>query len=176
MANYRRNTIKGGCYFFTVNLTDRTSSLLTEHIVLLSQSIAYTMQNHPFEINAMVVLPDHMHAIWTLPANNDDYALRWRLIKTHFSSHIPKTENISASRLSKGERGIWQRRYWEHTIKDEQDFANHVDYIHINPVKHGYVTQATDWPYSSIHRYIKQGKLPHHWASDVSAELDYIDE
>ncbi len=150
--------------------------MLTDNIELLRQSIAYTMQNHPFEINAMVVLPDHIHAIWTLPENNTDYALRWRLIKTYFSRHIPKTEKISASHASKSERGIWQRRYWEHTIKDERDFANHVDYIHINPVKHGYVKHATDWPYSSIHRYIKQGKLPHNWACEVSEELDYIHE
>jgi putative transposase len=171
MANYRRNTVKGGRYFFTVNLTDRASCLLTENITLLRQSIAYVMHKHPFHIDAMVVLPDHMHAIWTLPENDADYALRWRLIKTHFSRHIAKTEKISQSRISKGERGIWQRRYWEHTIKDDRDFANHVDYIHINPVKHGYVSRATEWPHSSIHKYIKAGKLPTNWAGDKNAKL-----
>jgi putative transposase len=176
MANYRRNVVKGGCYFFTVNLADRASDLLTENIALLRQSIAYVMQKHPFYIDAMVVLPDHIHAIWTLPENDADYALRWRLIKTHFSRNITKTEKISQSRISKGERSIWQRRYWEHTIKDDRDFGNHVDYIHINPVKHGYVTHATEWPYSSIHKYIKAGKLPNNWAGDKSAELPYGQE
>jgi putative transposase len=176
MANYRRNAVKAGCYFFTVNLADRASDLLTVNIALLHQSIAYVMQKHPFYIDAMVVLPDHIHAIWTLPENDADYALRWRLIKTHFSRNITKTEKISQSRISKGERGIWQRRYWEHTIKDDSDFGNHVDYIHINPVKHGYVTHATEWPYSSIHKYIKAGKLPNNWAGDKSAELPYNQE
>lgn len=150
--------------------------MLTDNIALLRQSITYTMQHHPFVINAMVVLPNHIHAIWTLPENDDNYALRWRLIKTHFSRHIAKTEQISLSRISKGERGIWQRRYWERTIKDERDFANHVDYIHINPVKHGYVKQACDWPYSSIHLYIKQGKLPNSWAGNVNTQFDEIHE
>ena len=175
MANYRRNAVEGGCYFVTVNLADRTSRWLTKNIELLRQSIAYVMQKHPFYIDAIVVLPDHIHAIWTLPENDADYALRWRLIKTHFSRHITKTESktekISQSRISKGERGIWQRRYWEHTIKDDRDFANHVDYIHINPVKHGYVNQATEWPHSSIHKYIAAGKLPIDWAGNKNAKL-----
>lgn len=176
MANYRRNQIEGGTYFFTVNLTDRNSSILVDHVILLRQSIAQVMQKHPFKIDAMVVLPDHIHAIWTLPMDDADYATRWRLIKTHFSRNIPKIEKLSDSRINKRERGIWQRRYWEHTIKDERDFSNHVDYIHINPVKHGYVNKATDWPYSSIHTYIKAGKLPSHWAGDMNIALDYIHE
>lgn len=176
MANYRRNQIVGGTYFFTVNLIDRNSSMLVENVILLRNSIAQVMQKHPFKIDAMVVLPDHIHAIWTLPMDDADYATRWRLIKTHFSRNFPKIEKLSDSRINKRERGIWQRRYWEHTIKDERDFSNHVDYIHINPVKHGYVNKATDWPYSSIHTYIKSGKLPSHWAGDMNVELDYIHE
>ena len=176
MANHRRNSVKGGCYFFTVNLTNRASRLLTEYIALLRQSIAHVMQNHLFQIDAMVVLPDHIHTILTLPENDADFALRWWLIKTQISRHIEKTEKISKSRINKGERGIWQRRYGERTIKDERDFSNHVDYIHINPVKHGYVFHPTEWPHSSIHKFIAAGKLPIDWACDKNAKLSYSHE
>ena len=113
------------------------------------------------------VLPEHVHAIWTLPPDDADYALRWRLIKTRFSRGLPDTEARSASRVVKRERGIWQRRYWEHAIRNEQDLANNIDYIHINPVKHGYVTRASDWPHSSIHRYIAEGFVSSNWAADI---------
>lgn len=115
----------------------------------------------------MVILPDHLHTIWTMPPDDADYALRWRLIKTRFSRGLPKTESRSDSRIAKGERGIWQRRYWEHQIRDEDDLQCHVDYIHINPVKHGYVERAADWPHSSIHRYIARGDFGSDWACDV---------
>lgn len=100
----------------------------------------------------MVVLPDHLHCIWTLPEGDCDYAKRWALIKIYFSKNIPKIEPVNASRLKKGERGVWQRRFWEHVIRDERDFLSHMEYIHINPIKHGYVLNAIDWPYSSIHK------------------------
>jgi putative transposase len=137
MTTYRRNFISGGCFFFTVNLADRRLQLLTEHIDKLRSAFRDTRQAHPFTIEAMVVLPDHLHAVWTMPEGDADFATRWRLIKTNFSRHLTVSEQISESRSAKGERGIWQRRYWEHTIRGETDLARHVDYIHINPVKHG---------------------------------------
>jgi putative transposase len=172
MTNYRRSNIAGASYFFTVNLADRSSSLLTEQIALLRTAFEYVQTRHPFAIDAIVVLPDHLHAIWTLPAGDSDFALRWRLIKTTFSRSLPHDEHRSASRQAKGERGIWQRRYWEHLIRDELDFARHVDYIHINPVKHGWAKQVADWPHSSFHRYVRAGILPMNWARGATEELD----
>ena len=123
MTNYRRSNIAGASYFFTVNLADRSSSLLTEQIALLRTSFEYAQTLPPFAIDVIVVLPDHLHAIWTLPVGDSDFALRWRLIKTTFSRSLPHDEHRSASRKTKGERGIWQRRYWEHLIRDDLDFA-----------------------------------------------------
>jgi putative transposase len=119
---------------------------------LLRSSFRDTRARHPFTIDAIVVLPDHLHAIWTLPEGDADYATRWRQIKSAFSRALPHDEAISSSRLRKGERGVWQRRYWEHTLRDQDDFAAHVDYIHFNPVKHGHAPEPDEWPYSSIHR------------------------
>ena len=168
--HYRRSHVAGGTFFFTVNLADRSSRLLTQHIDVLRDSVRKTQQAHPFRIVAMVVLPDHVHAIWTLPAGDCNYPLRWALIKAGFSRRLIKTEAVSEVRRRKRERGIWQRRYWEHQIRDETDLARHVDYIHINPVKHGHVMVAADWPYSSIHRYIRQGTLPVDWAADLEKD------
>jgi putative transposase len=111
-----------------------------------------------------------LHAVWTLPRGDADFALRWRLIKAAFSRALPASEPISASRSGKGERGIWQRRYWEHTLRDEADFARHVDYIHFNPVKHGLVTSVREWPYSSFHRMVRLGIYPEDWAGDHAIE------
>jgi len=113
------------------------------------------------------VLPDHIHAIWTLPEDDADFAGRWRPIEPAFSRGLPQGERISASRLAKAERGIWQRRYWEHTLRDEADLARHADYIHFNPVKHGHVTRVRDWPYSSFHRMVRLGVYPADWAGDA---------
>jgi putative transposase len=168
MANYRRNFLSGGSYFFTVNLAERRLRLLTDHIDLLRQAFRDVRRRHPFDIEAIVVLPDQLHAIWTLADGDADFALRWRLIKTIFSRGLPAGERISASRAGKAERGIWQRRYWEHTLRDEGDFARHVDYIHFNPVKHCYVTRVKDWPYSSFHRMVKLGIYPLDWAGDAA--------
>ena len=142
MTNYRRNFLGGGTFFFTVNLADRRSCLLTTHIDLLRQAFRDVRRRHPFEIEAVVILPDHLHAVWTLPEGDADFALRWRQIKAGFSRALPGGESVSSSRTGKGERGVWQRRYWEHTVRDEKDFARHVDYIHFNPVKHGHVTRV----------------------------------
>jgi putative transposase len=171
MTNYRRSGIAGATYFFTVNLADRSQTLLTDHIASLRSAFEYTRERHSFIVDAIVVLPEHLHAIWTLPEGDSDFALRWRLIKTAFSRALPHGEQRSESRQSKGERGIWQRRYWEHLIRDEADFARHVDYIHINPVKHGLVARVADWTHSSFHRYVRAGILPMDWAGDASVEL-----
>jgi putative transposase len=168
MTDYRRNFISGGTYFFTVTLADRRLRLLTEHIEALRTAFRETRRNHFFTIEAMVVLPDHLHAIWTLPTDDANFATRWRLIKSAFSRSLDIKEKISTSRAAKGERGIWQRRYWEHTIRDETDFERHVDYIHINPLKHGLVIQVRDWPYSSFHRMVKLGIYPDGWAGNVA--------
>ena len=168
MTTYRRNFISGGCFFFTVNLADRRLYLLTEHIDELRNAFRKVRRQHPFTIDAMVVLPDHLHAVWTLPEGDANFATRWRLIKSAFSRNLVTSERISKSRAAKGERGIWQRRYWEHTIRDQNDFTRHIDYIHINPVKHGLVPRVRDWPYSSFHRMVKIGIYPEDWAGDVS--------
>ena len=121
-------------------------------------------------IDAIVILPDHLHAIWTLPQGDSDFATRWRLIKSTFSRSLPAGERISESRAAKGERGIWQRRYWEHTLRDEGDRARHADYIHFNPVKHGHSTRVSDWPHSSFHRMVKLGIYSADWAGDTSGD------
>ncbi|MGE0700326.1 MAG: transposase [Hyphomicrobiaceae bacterium] len=152
MPNYRRVRVPGGCYFFTVNLLDRNSRLLVEHIESLRAAVRETRSRFPFQIDAMVILPDHLHAIWTLPEGDADFSVRWRWIKIRFARAITATEPIDAVRAARGERGIWQRRFWEHAIRDDRDFANHVGYCWFNPVKHGLVQNIEDWPYSSFHR------------------------
>ena len=164
MTNYRRHFVAGGSYFFTVNLADRRLRLLTDHIEALRSAFRYARVRHPFTIDAIVVLPDHLHAIWTLPECDADFPLRRRLIKATFSRNLAREEQISRSRLSSGERGIWQRRYWEHALRDEGDFARHADYIHFNPVKHGHVRRVLDWPHSSFHRMMRRGLYPADWA------------
>jgi len=164
MREYRRLRVRGGCYFFTEALANRHSSLLVDHIALLRASVARVRLLLPFEIDAWVVLPEHLHAIWTLPEGDDEYQRRWTAIKTLFSRGISKGEPISRSRQIRGERGIWQRRYWEHVIRDEQDYAAHVDYVHFNPVKHGLVGHVADWPYSTCNRSVARGLYPPDWA------------
>ena len=171
MRTYTRAFTPGGPVFFTVNLADRSGTLLTDHIAALRASVKSVRDAHPFRIDAMVVLPEHLHAIWTLPPGDADYPTRWALIKAGFSRRLPKTEPIGASRRNKGERGIWQRRFWEHQIRDETDYARHVDYIHYNPVKHGYVKSPRDWAHSSFRRFVREGILAADWGADyVAAE------
>jgi putative transposase len=147
-----------------VNLADRSSRLLVDRIDDLRASVRLVKQRHPFEIVAWIVLPDHLHAIWTLPRDDADFSTRWALIKAGFSRRIERGEAIQRSRLAKGERGLWQRRFWEHRIRDEIDLQRHIDYVHFNPVKHGHALRATDWPYSSIHRFVRLGDVPGDWA------------
>jgi len=166
MANYRRNFVPGGSYFFTVNLADRRRALLTDHLDLLRAAFRRVRARHPFAVEGAVILPDHLHAIWTLPDGDADFATRWRLIKSAFSHALPGGERVSASRPAKRERGIWQRRYWEHTLRDEDDFGRHLDYIHFNPVKHGHAVRVRDWPFSSFRRWVRLGAYPVDWAGD----------
>ncbi|OHX15604.1 transposase [Chromobacterium amazonense] len=163
---YRRLIAEGGTCFLTVNLADRRQDYLTRHIDVLRQAVRQVRDRHPFEIVAMVVLPDHFHAVWTFPEGDADYPTRMALIKAAFSRNLPKIERIRESRERKRERGIWQRRYWEHQIRDEADLQAHVDYIHYNPVKHGHVERVLEWPYSSFHRYVRLGWLPEDWAGE----------
>ena len=171
MPGYRRNRVPGGTYFFTVNLHERSSGLLVAHVAALREAVRAVRARRPFHIDAWVVLPDHMHAVWTLPAEDADYSDRWKAIKIAFAKALPKTERLSPVRAASGERGIWQRRFWEHTIRDERDYAAHVDYVHINPVKHGLVARVGDWPYSSFHRYLAEGVYAPDWAGQGVDDL-----
>ena len=163
MTDYRRNFVKGGSYFFTVTLADRRQSLLVENIDALREAFHLVMVKYPFAFVAVVILPEHLHCIWTLPDDDSGFPDRWRRIKAAFSRQLPNCHPRSGSKVAKGERGIWQRRYWEHTLRDEADWQRHIDYIHYNPVKHGHVKQVSDWPYSSFHRYVEMGIYPEDW-------------
>lgn len=156
MPDYRRHRVAGATYFFTVNLLDRDSTLLVDHIDALRQTVARVRTLMPFHIDGWVVLPDHLHCLWTLPEEDGNFPKRWQAIKMGFSRKIPSGEPLSTSRRLRGERGIWQRRFWEHTIRDERDYATHLDYIHFNPVKHGYAAHPADWQFSSFHRAVRQ--------------------
>ena len=172
MSNYRRAFIPGGTWFFTVNLLERKNSdLLIREIDLLRETVRTVRKRYPFQIDAWVVLLEHMHAVWTLPPGDVDFSKRWRLIKSSFSRALPKTEYRTNVRKMAGERGIWQRHFWEHCIRDEADFESHVDYVHVNPVKHGLVARAADWPYSSFHRYVERGICPGSWCGDLEIAI-----
>jgi len=172
MPNYRRAFIPGGTYFFTVNLLQRhDNNLLIQEISLLRNTVQHVRKKYPFKIDAWVVLPDHLHCIWTLPLGDSDFSVRWRLIKSGFSRALPKTEKISKVRAVAGERGIWQRHYWEHLIRDDLDYQRHVDYVHVNPLKHGYVHHVADWPYSTFHKYVEQGIYLPNWCSDINTDV-----
>lgn len=170
MTEYRRNFVKGGSYFFTVALADRSQRLLVEHIDMLRDAFRQVKAEHPFALDAVVILPEHLHCIWTLPDGDADYPDRWRRIKAAFSRRLPDCNPRSASKISKGERGIWQRRYWEHTLRNEEDWQRHMDYIHYNPVKHKHAGQVADWPHSTFHRYVEAGIYPKDWAGNGEAD------
>ena len=163
MSNYRRSQQKGGSFFFTVALANRQSHLLIQYIDYFKQAYRKVWQNYPFESVAVCVLPDHVHAIWTLPPDDCNYSLRWQLIKRYFSRHFNVSQTRSHSKIKHREKGIWQRRFWEHEIRDEQDLQRCIDYVHFNPVKHGYAARCIDWEYSTFHRYVRLGMLPENW-------------
>jgi putative transposase len=163
MVLYRRNRVPGGTYFFTVTLAERGSDRLVRYVGLLREAFRVARRERPFRIEAIVVLPDHLHAVWTLPPDDADYPGRWRRIKGDFSRRVAAVDpTVPKNRL--GEYRLWQRRYWEHTIRNDTDLAHHIAYVHCNPVKHGLVEQVRDWRFSSFHRYIRAGLMPEDWA------------
>lgn len=164
MSRYRR--AQGNTFFFTVVLADRSSTLLVDQVDRLRRIYRAVQQRRPFETVAICILPDHLHAIWSMPDHDLDFSSRWNLIKGGFSRGL-EAASCSMSKLKKREKGIWQRRYWEHAIRDDTDLERHVDCIHFNPVKHGLVTCVHDWPLSSFHRYVSRGMLPADWGSDM---------
>jgi len=211
MAEYRRFYQSGGSYFFTVVTYNRMPILTTsENLSRLHQSFKHVMNQHSFTIEAMVILPDHLHCIWQLPPGDSDFSTRWRLIKRYFS--ITKDKPVNPVRMSstfqlddshgalnpvfalkgilssspiqapieaglrtrqavgfsngvteRGEKNIWQRRFWEHFLRDEEDWRRHIDYIHYNPVKHGYVQNPADWPHGSFQKALQEGLYPIGW-------------
>jgi putative transposase len=169
MVRYRRNLVQGGTYLFTVTLADRGSTALTDHIGALRAAFRTARNERPFTIDAIVILPDHLHTMLTLPAGDADFSGRWRRIKGHFSTRMIEA-GVAIKRHANGELALWQRRFWEHTVRNDDDFARHVDYIHYNPVKHRFVSRVRDWRYSSFHRYVRQGLLPENWADEGSEE------
>ena len=160
MPNYKRPKVPGATVFFTVTLAARGSSLLVDQVAALRQAVRATRQDHPLHIDAWVVLPDHLHAVWTLPEGDCDFATRWSVIKARFSRQLPEGHKRS-SHVKRRERGIWQRRFWEHHIRGARDYAAAVSHCHMNPVKHGFVERPQDWLYSSVHREIHSGR----WAA-----------
>ena len=177
MPNYIRADAPGATFFFTVNLHDRGARYLVDHVAELRSCVAQVKEKHPFDIDAMVVLPEHIHALWRLPVDDGDYSTRWMLLKQAFTRRLEELGVLAPAgakpRGKKGERALWQRRFWEHRIRDEDDLNRHVDYIHFNPVKHGWVLRARDWPYSSLHRYVREGKLPADWGINAAIEGDF---
>ncbi len=157
MTAYRRLYIPGGTFFFTVRLADRRSDLLVRRIALLRDCFAAAQARWPFSIDAAVVLPDHLHMIWTLPVDDADFSARWRLIKATFSRHVDAPAHLSPSLALRGEKGIWQRRFWEHAITDPADFDAHHRLILQAPVQAGLVARVQDWPYASVHRDLRRG-------------------
>jgi putative transposase len=166
MPQYRRARIEGSIFFFTVVLADRSSNLLVDQIDRMRRAYRMVQERRPFETIAICVLPDHIHSLWALPEGDSDFSTRWGLIKSGFSRGLDPRSR-SESKIVKREKGIWQRRYWEHAIRDDADLERHADYVHFNPVKHGYVKRVVDWPHSSFHRYVDRGLLDPDWGGDM---------
>ncbi len=167
---YRRQLRPSASYFFTVVTRNRRAIFNNEQsIAVLRNAFREVRKKYPFTVNAIVILPDHIHCIWTLPKNDTDYSTRWRLIKTWFTKHCNSVllGEPNSARKKRKQQAIWQHRYWEHVIRDEIDLINHIDYIHYNPVKHGLVKSVCDWPYSSFHQHVKKGWLETDWGDDV---------
>jgi len=172
MSHYRRAEVAGGEYFFTV-VTERRQRILTDPPMrhALRAAIETVRARRPFRIDGWVLLPDHLHAIWTLPPGDADFATRWRLIKTHVTrccgADYFRADWLTARRANKRCGTLWQHRYWEHLLRDETDTRHHLDYLHWNPVKHGLVPHVADWPWSSFHRYVAQGTYPADWGGGI---------
>ena len=166
MPRYIRAKAKSSIFFFTVVLAQRPGNLLFDEIDRLRRIYQNVQRLHPFETVAICVLPDHIHVLWELPEGDSDFSTRWSLIKNGFSRGL-NAQPRSTSKIAKREKGIWQRRYWEHAIRNDADLERHVDYIHFNPVKHGHVKRVADWPHSSFHRYVERGLLAADWGGDL---------
>ena len=174
---YRRARIKGGTYFFTVVAHNRRKILtIPENVDLLRSIFQSVMDKHPFCMDAIVLLPDHLHCLWTLPNDDHDFSTRWNLIKGAFSRQCSChfKGKASGSRQTKREAAVWQRRFWEHAIRDENDFDRHVEYIHYNPVKHNLVDSPNKWPYSSFHTYVRNGLYDADWGAGGIGFDDFV--
>ena len=172
MPDYRRANTPGATWFFTVNLLQRHGNdLLVRNIDRLKSCVLAEKARRPFSVLAWVVLPEHMHWLWRLPQGDADFPTRWRRIKTDFSRGLPRTERRSAVRVTRGERGIWQRRYWEHQIRDDLSLQRHMDYIHYNPVKHGWAQRPADWPHSSFAHHLARGVYTEDWAAEPTTQI-----
>ena len=181
MPNWRRAYIPGGTFFFTV-VTDHRRPIFSwnDARTILGNVMRECQSTHPFEVRAIVLLPDHLHAIWCMPPGDSNYSGRWQWIKTQFTQRwlaSGGTEcQTTKGRKNDGRRGVWQPKFWEHTIEDEDDFERHFDYIHYNPVKHGHVKCLEEWPWSSFHRWVREGVYPAHWGcSDRHPRLRFDD-
>ena len=179
MSDYHRAHLEGGTFFFTVVTYARWPIFKSPAATgLLQKSFHYVVAKRPFRVEALVILPDHLHCIWTLPAGDGDFSVRWRLLKTYFSRHYSGSvaaADSSSSMAAKKEAGIWQRRFWEHTIRDQEDLNRHCDYIHNNPVKHGLVRSPGEWKDSSFGRFVAKGMYSPDWGEDVKKELIEMD-
>lgn len=169
MPNYRRARVPGGSYFFTVVTHNRVPLFRSPAARrLLRGAFHDCLAKWPFAITAIVLLPDHLHTIWSLPPQDSEYSKRWNFIKKEFTKRWlaagGREGEISDARQREHRRGVWQPRFWEHTLEEDDDFERHFDYIHYNPVKHGYVRCPADWPWSSFHRWVRDGVYPRHWA------------
>ena len=178
MSNYLRNYVPGGSYFFTV-VTENRAPILNNDIArnCLRAAFRHCLQDFPFHADALVMLPDHIHAIWTLPADDCDYSKRWGIIKKHFTQSWlnlnGQEQQISLSKQRYRRRGVWQRRFWEHTLRDQQDYNRHFDYLHYNPIKHGCTLKLSDYPYSSFHRWVKQGVYTEQWGTEYDPYFQF---
>lgn len=168
----RRAAVPGAAYFFTIALADRRSRLLVEQADALRAAFVATAREHPVRVDAMVVLPDHLHAGWRPPAGDADFPLRWRKLNSRFTRAVGGEWRRSESKVWKGERGLWQRRYWKHKIRDAEDWRRHVEYCWSNPVNHGLVGAVRDWPLSSFHRDVGRGLVAEGWG-DAAAEGEF---
>ncbi len=170
MADYRRLYVPGGTYFFTVVTGGRSPIFLDpDSVRLLTRSMRRIRESYPFTTVALIVLPDHLHCLWSLPSGDSNFSLRWRRIKSEFTTGWVNAGKPaparSASQASQGERGLWQRRFWEHLIRDEDDLAQHFDYIHFNAVRHGYASHPSEYPWSTFDRHVRLGSYPPEWGT-----------
>lgn len=186
MPNYRRLFQPGGTFFFTLVTCDRHRLFADEFArTCLREAIRSVQAKMPFDLTTIVLMPNHLHCLWRLPPDDIDYSARWSCIKRAFSKRWVAAGGdplaVSRARQKHREYGIWQKRFWEHKIRDESDLIHHVNYIHYNPVKHGFARCPHLWPYSSFHQWVKEGYYRTDWLCDcqspavVPPELKHMD-